>query len=115
MNANGSVYDGVVYQDMSLSLVQSHPFGVPIWNISIQQDGEGTQKYSNGDFYTGSFINGVQNGKGNLLYSNGITTDGMWVNGKLHGDHIETHPNGDKYLATYANGKFIKKSIVFDL
>ena len=51
INFDGRVYEGVLYQEIALSLAQSHQIETVTWNILIQQDGEGIQKYSNGDLH----------------------------------------------------------------
>ena len=39
----------------------------------------------NGDFYTGSFLNGKFDGKGTMYYKDGTIYEGEWKDGKRHG------------------------------
>ena len=44
--------------------------------------GQGVFNHSNGDIYTGQFINDQANGKGNYVHKNGQKYDGQWKNDK---------------------------------
>lgn len=91
--------------------------------------GQGTLKYTNGDFYKGQWQNGKPNGKGqakgtidekkaslwkkfttaalniqNVEVSQGeYLYDGEWKDGKMHGHGMYTFPNGDIYDGEWQN------------
>jgi len=53
-----------------------------------QKHGQGTMNYSNGDYFRGTFENGVENGDGTFqttLWGASGTYEANWVNGKIHG------------------------------
>lgn len=47
--------------------------------------GTGTRSFSNGDVYTGSFVNGQRCGFGKLFFKNGDLYAGHWENDRFHG------------------------------
>lgn len=42
-------------------------------------------RWSNGDFYRGSFIRGVKSGRGNITYGNGDSYEGEFGENLMHG------------------------------
>ena len=63
----------------------------------------GELKYSNGDYYKGSFKDGYPHGKGKMFWANGDYYEGNWDNGKPkgYGKKLFTLDNGDKYEGEY--------------
>lgn len=67
-----------------------------------QPDGEGTMEYSNGNEYTGDWVNGIRQGKGTMKYDNGIY-EGEWKNDKKNGEGTYTWNDGKKYEGAYVD------------
>ncbi len=64
-------------------------------------NGNGTMSYSNGDEYTGEWVDGLPEGRGIKQYSNGDVYDGMWAGGKRNGHGVYTWSDGRKYDGEY--------------
>ena len=66
-------------------------------------NGEGIMKYTNGQEYTGNWVDGVQQGQGMMKYNNGIYY-GEWQNGARNGKGTYTWNDGKKYEGQYVDG-----------
>lgn len=69
-------------------------------------DGYGTFSYSNGDIFTGNYINGIRQGKGILYYNGGGSYEGEYSDNIRHGMGILTSPAGDVYQGGFKDGVF---------
>jgi hypothetical protein len=58
-----------------------------------QREGRGTFTFTNGNFYTGDFRNGLFHGRGVMTWKSGsiATYDGAWENGKQRGYGVEMY------------------------
>jgi len=77
-------------------------------NVYGQRHGLGTLKWSNGDVYSGNFVNGVRQGAGKLTFGkNGAGGEyvGDWKSNLMHGTGSRRFPNGDLYTGPYVQGK----------
>jgi hypothetical protein len=73
--------------------------------------GKGTYVWTNGDRYTGDWINGVISGKGIYFYANGCTYEGKFLNGKRHGKGTYVWSNGDRFKGHWIQGERSGKGI----
>lgn len=62
-----------------------------------KKHGQGKFIRSNGDVYTGYWINDKMEGNGKFTWTSGNTYDGQWMNDKTHGQGILTTITGIKY------------------
>jgi hypothetical protein len=53
--------------------------------IAGMRDGEGVNRYQNGDTYTGSYKKNMREGNGKITYANGSMYDGEWHRDKKEG------------------------------
>ena len=69
--------------------------------------GHGTEKFGNGDFYVGNYVNGKPDGYGEYYWSNGCQYKGFFKNGLRHGKGIWKKASGpsDKYDGEWVNDK----------
>ena len=65
-----------------------------------------TEFYSNGDQYSGEFVNGKYNGNGTYTWANGDRYEGEFANGQIEGVGCLTFKNGESW-----NGYFIAGQI----
>jgi len=63
--------------------------------------GYGVCRYYNGDFYEGTWADGVRNGVGMQLCTDGSNYVGQYKEAKREGYGVYTFHNGDCYLGTY--------------
>jgi hypothetical protein len=87
------------------------PIQVP--ETSINEKKIDNFKYSNGDVYSGNFVNGQRSGRGKMIYANGDTFDGFWFeNNKKEGTQTNLE-YGYVYTGSFVNeareGKGIMK------
>ncbi len=72
-------------------------------------NGFGVMEFTNGNLYTGNWINDDENGMGNLKYYNGDEYTGNWVDGLKCGEGTMKYANGDEYIGnwveSYQNGQ----------
>ncbi|CAG9331241.1 unnamed protein product [Blepharisma stoltei] len=94
----------------------------------FMRNGQGSHKWTNGDFYEGNWKNDRRSGYGRMLYidsgvyegywkhdkkhgkgklttKNGSVLEGVWVSDKLHGKAIINCPSGDLFEGFFINGK----------
>lgn len=63
-----------------------------IWYLNILNKGE--ERYTDGNFYKGEFLNGKKNGKGSFYLANGTFYEGDFKDDKLEGNVWETLKQG---------------------
>jgi len=68
-------------------------------------NGYGTYSYSNGDKYTGDWVNQKMHGNGAYYYKNGDVYKGQFKNNKLEGIGTVVFHTGAKYTGNYFNNK----------
>ena len=68
----------------------------------IGLNGYHTQKYNNGDEYSGNFVNGVRSGHGTYKWANGTVYIGEFVNGEPSGQGDYTYPTTTTQAPTEA-------------
>jgi hypothetical protein len=64
---------------------------------------QATRNYSNGDKYTGEFLNGQFHGKGIYTYANGDKYEGEFIDGKFTGKGTFTCSNGRQFKGSIKN------------
>lgn len=75
----------------------------PSWSLLTTRgtqdmaNGKGTMLYTNGDRYTGDFLNGKKHGEGELVYNSGACFRGEWLNDQACGRGVFHHANGSSY------------------
>jgi hypothetical protein len=67
--------------------------------------GIGTYSYPSGARYEGEFRAGKANGQGALYFSNGNRYTGAWVEQYREGKGVLTYVNGDKYMGDFKRSK----------
>jgi len=79
------------------------------FNERGEKHGQGKMTWSNGDVYTGAFVNDQRQGHGTLVFAYGSKDQGEYVGGWLdnvmHGQGTRRYPNGDVYVGEYRQGK----------
>jgi len=70
-----------------------------------ERHGQGTEFYSDGSLYDGTWKNDVKEGVGKVIYSNGLMFEGSFVNGVRNGEATITWPDGKKFSGTFENDK----------
>ncbi|KAK2957660.1 putative Phosphatidylinositol 4-phosphate 5-kinase 5 [Blattamonas nauphoetae] len=97
--------------------------------ITGEREGQGVNRFPNGDIYKGEYKKGVRQGPGKyfwkkpiakysgtyenhkkegyglMKYPDGSSYDGQFHEGRRHGDGTYTYPNGDTYIGQWENGK----------
>ena len=75
--------------------------------IADKKNGFGQQLYGNlGDKYTGEWKNGHPHGMGYFQYASGASYSGEFYNGKRYGEGEYRFANGKVYSGQWINGKF---------
>jgi len=69
--------------------------------VNDKIEGEGTYRWSFGDYYTGEFKNGVLNGYGIYKWLNGDIYEGFYQNGLRWGQGSLTNANGNSYVGNF--------------
>ncbi len=64
-----------------------------------------TVKYSNGDQYSGYFVNNKYNGTGKYVWANGDSYSGEFTDGQISGYGELTFANGDSWSGSFFNGQ----------
>ena len=64
-----------------------------------------TETYSNGDSYTGAFVNGKFNGNGTYTWANGDVYSGQFTDGQINGAGTMTFAAGYSWSGTFVNGQ----------
>ncbi len=64
-----------------------------------------TVNYSNGDSYTGYFVNNKYDGTGQYTWSNGDRYSGDFSNGQINGFGIMQFTNGESWSGSFINGQ----------
>ncbi len=73
-----------------------------------------TENYSNGDQYTGYFVNGLYNGEGTYIWANGDRYEGEFMNGQIDGaGRLTFFGNGQYWEGLFVNGKITNGSGIF--
>eukprot|EP00249_Psilotum_nudum_P015682 c25465_g2_i1 orf=1-1302(-) len=75
-------------------------------NVSTEDNSTkfGEIKFSNGDFYTGSWRGNLPDGNGKYLWSDGCMYEGEWVSGKKMGKGKFSWPSGATYEGDFLGG-----------
>ena len=82
-----------------------------------------TENYSNGDQYTGYFVNGLYNGEGTYVWANGDRYEGEFMNGQIDGaGRLTFFGNGQYWEGLFIQGKInndglagvVKTVVAFD-
>ncbi|HPQ51868.1 MAG TPA: hypothetical protein PK253_01345 [Spirochaetota bacterium] len=66
---------------------------------------KGAFRWSNNDYYRGSFSNAQRHGYGVYHYSHGTEYRGQWRNNKAHGKGSIAWKNGDRYSGGWSNDR----------
>jgi len=69
------------------------------------RSGHGTLKFSNGDTYTGGFLEGYRHGRGEIKFADGSKYNGAWEHDKYHGYGQRCFANGDMYIGHFDKGQ----------
>ena len=73
-----------------------------------------TENYSNGDQYTGYFVNGQYNGEGTYVWANGDRYEGEFMNGQIDGaGRLTFFGNGQYWEGLFVQGKISNGSGIF--
>lgn len=73
-----------------------------------------TENYSNGDQYTGYFVNGQYNGEGTYIWANGDRYEGEFMNGQIDGaGRLTFFGNGQYWEGLFVQGKITNGSGIF--
>jgi len=83
--------------------------------VDGKKHGHGTYIFKNGDEYEGPYVDNVRCGVGMQKNANGSRYHGNFQNGKKHGEGTYFYVNGDKYCGQWLNGQRHGEGIyVFD-
>ena len=69
-------------------------------------------RYSNGDLYEGTWLNGQQEGRGMFTYADGRIYDGIWRKARMDGEGLLTLQNGTSYKGRFKKDKLHGTCIV---
>ena len=84
------------------------------YNVYGLCDGKGEMRLSNGNIYSGDWVDGFMSGKGEMRFSNGDIYSGDWVNDNMFGKGEMIYLNGDIYDGEwYRNMKNGKGKMVY--
>lgn len=67
------------------------------------KNGTGTMHYSNGNTYTGEWVDGMRHGEGTLHIYGGDKYVGEWNNNKMNGQGTLYYKDGKKYAGWFSN------------
>jgi len=70
-----------------------------------QPHGQGTQTWSDGTVYAGSWMRGAAHGQGDLSKADGSGYSGQWAEGRKHGIGRELLVDGSEYKGEFADGQ----------
>jgi len=70
-----------------------------------QPHGIGSQRWSDGTVYTGSWAVGTAHGLGQLIKRDGSSYDGLWSEGRKHGSGCELLADGSEYRGEFSDGQ----------
>jgi len=70
-----------------------------------QPHGQGTQRWSDGTTYNGSWSAGAAHGRGKLAKSDGSGYEGNWVEGRKHGVGFERLVDQSEYRGEFVDGQ----------
>ncbi|CAF4030698.1 unnamed protein product [Adineta steineri] len=69
------------------------------------EHGKGHMEYTNGDKYTGIYVEGNITGQGVYIFANGNRYEGQWKDNKKHGKGQMVYASGEKYTGDYVDNK----------
>lgn len=72
-------------------------------NVPPGHNGKGTFTYTNGNKYTGDWVDGRYYGQGTFSRKDGSSYTGAWVDNKYDGQGTYTWPSGNKYTGAWSN------------
>lgn len=101
VDGKSAIGKGVLYEKTTLKPVYSGEFE------RNQRNGEGAQRYGNGDKYVGHWKNNQRDGQGTYYYAWGGRYEGMWKADKQDGAGTYYDEDGKPEKRTYKNGKWI--------
>jgi hypothetical protein len=68
--------------------------------------GEGTRRFTNGDTFTGKYVDGLRSGSGKMYFADGDLYNGTWKNDQMHGEGGKYHyACGKSFEGTFYNGQ----------
>lgn len=70
-----------------------------------ERNGQGTEFYSDGSLYIGTWKSDLKDGVGKVIYSNGQVFEGSFVDGERNGEATIIWPDGKSFSGTYKNDK----------
>jgi len=70
-----------------------------------QPDGQGSQRWSDGTVYTGTWNAGAAHGRGKLVKSDGSGYEGNWLEGRKHGSGFERLVDQSEYNGDFVDGQ----------
>jgi hypothetical protein len=74
--------------------------------VDGKRQGQGELTKTDGETYTGGWLNDVFSGQGTYIWSNGAKYIGEWKEGVRDGYGVYFFPNGDKYNGYFKNNMF---------
>jgi hypothetical protein len=79
--------------------------------------GRGIYTWANGDRYDGQFKDGKKHGTGRINFTNGEKYTGNWIEDERTGRGVFTWPNGDRYemSCSQISHDYISRSRLTDL
>ncbi|CAF4216308.1 unnamed protein product, partial [Adineta steineri] len=75
------------------------------------EHGKGHMEYTNGDKYTGIYVEGNITGQGVYIFANGNRYEGQWKDNKKHGKGQMDFVSGEKYTGDYIDNKRIGQGV----
>lgn len=80
-----------------------------IYTGQVREDGQphghGTQQWSDGTIYNGSWSSGAAHGRGKLAKSDGSGYEGNWIEGRKHGIGFERLVDQSEYRGEFVDGQ----------
>jgi len=71
--------------------------------------GQGTYRFTSGNYYSGEWCNGVMHGFGRMEYADGSSYDGDWCNNLMHGNGVYIDSDKINWTGIFVDGQFDSK------